>query len=122
MAVSRPKPTDATGVARQKEIKKNAEELKRVSEHMATIAAAEAHRLDTEVFDPRQEDETIVVDEVVTVGASLADDSVIIRLIADIDAMTFGVGNDYSFKAGVKYKVPRDLADHLRSLGYTYEM
>ena len=43
-----------------------------------------------------------------------------VRLIADIDAMTWGYGNDYAFKAGVKYKVPKDLAEHLDSLGYLY--
>lgn len=117
---SRPKPTDATGVERQKAIKKNADELKRRQDEIATIAASEAERLETEVFDPKQEDETVVIDEVVEVGTTLADDSVIVRLIADIEAMTWGHGNNYSFKAGVKYKVPRDLAEHLETLGYLY--
>ena len=117
---SRPKPTDATGVERQKAIKKNADELKRRQDEIATIAASEAERLETEVFDPKQEDEAVVIDEVVEVGTTLADDSVIVRLIADIEAMTWGHGNNYSFKAGVKYKVPRDLAEHLETLGYLY--
>lgn len=118
--VSRPKPTDATGVARQKELKKNAEELKRRQDEIATIAASEAERLENEVFDPKKEDTPVIVDEIVSVGTELADDSVIVRLIADIDTMTWGYGNEYSFKAGVKYKVPKDLAGHLESLGYIY--
>lgn len=117
---SRPKPTDATGVERQKAIKKNADELKRRQDEIATIAASEAERLETEVFDPKQEDEAVVIDEIVEVGTTLADDSVIVRLIADIETMTWGHGNNYSFKAGVKYKVPRDLAEHLETLGYLY--
>lgn len=118
--VTRPKPTDATGVARAKEIKKNSEELKRRSEELATIAAVEAKRNETEVFDPKEEDAVVVLDEVVEIGADLADDSTIIRLIADIETMSWGYGNNYSFKAGVKYKVPKDLANHLESLGYLY--
>lgn len=118
--VTRPKPTDATGVARAKEIKKNSDELKRRSDEIATIAAAEAERLENEVFDPKKEDTPVVIDEVVTVGADLSDDSTIVRLIADIDMMSWGYGNDYTFKAGVKYKVPKDLANHLETLGYLY--
>ena len=118
--ITRPKPTDATGIARAKEIKKNSDEIKRRSDELTTLASVEAHRLETEVFDPKWEDETIVIDEVVTLGAELADDSIIVRLVADIDSMTWGYGNDFTFKAGVKYKVPRDLAQHLESLGYLY--
>ena len=120
MAASRPKPTDATGVARAKEIKKNADELKRRSEEIATISAVEAKRLETEVFDPKEEDKPVVVDEIVNLGTNLADDSEVVRLVADIETMTWGYGNNYSFKAGVKYKVPKDLAAHLRTLGYVY--
>lgn len=120
MAVNRPKPTDATGMARQREIKKNTEELKRRADEITTLAANEAIRMENEVFNPKVSDDTVVLDEVVTLGTSLADDSVVVRLIADIETMTFGYGNDYSFQAGVKYKVPRDLADHLETLGYLY--
>lgn len=118
--ITRPKPTDATGRARAKAIKANADELKRRQEEITTIAAVEAHRLETEVFDPKSEDEVIVLDEVVEVGTDLAGDTTVVRVVADIEAMTWGVGNDYSFKAGVKYKVPKDLARHLDTLGYLY--
>lgn len=117
---SRPKPTDATGRARAAEIKKNTEELKRRSEELATIAADEAKRLETEVYDPKVEDTPLIVDEVVTVGTDLGDDFTVVRLIADIETMTWGYGNEYSFKAGVKYKVPKELAIHLEGLGYLY--
>jgi hypothetical protein len=64
---------------------------------------------------------TTVVDEIVEVGdVDLADNTRIVRLVADIEMMTWGYGNDYSFQAGVKYKVPTDLADHLEDLGYLY--
>jgi len=107
-------------MARQREIKKNTEELKRRADEITTLAANEAIRMENEVFNPKVSDDTVVLDEVITLGTSLADDSVVVRLIADIETMTFGYGNDYSFQAGVKYKVPRDLADHLETLGYLY--
>jgi len=122
VAVTRPKPTDATGIARAKEIKKNSEELQRRADELSTIAAVEAQRMETEVLDAKKANEPVVLDEVVTLGADLGDDSVVIRLVADIDTMTWGYGNDYSFKAGNKYKVPRDLANHLETLGYLYVM
>lgn len=120
MAVSRPKPSDATGVARQKAIKKNAEELKRREQEMTTIAAAEARRLESEVFDPKTEETVEIVDEVISLGTEFADETVLVRTVADIESMTWGYGNVYNFQAGVKYKVPKDLADHLESLGYLY--
>jgi hypothetical protein len=106
-------------VARAAEIKKNQDEIKRRSDELATIAASEAKRLETEIFDPKQEDVAVETDEVVSLGADLAGDTVV-RLVADIDMMSWGYGNNYSFKAGVKYKVPKDLANHLEGLGYLY--
>lgn len=120
MAVSRPKPTDATGVARAKAIKENADELSRRQSELATIAASEAEAMKTEVRDPKIDAPVEVVDEVVEVGVELADNTRVVRLIAPIELMTWGQGNDYSFEAGVKYKVPADLADHLEDLGYLY--
>lgn len=119
MAPTRPKPTDTTGVARARAIKKNAEELSRRQDELSTIAAAEAEAMKTEVRDPKMDAPTQVVDEVVEIGTELSD-SRVVRLIADIEAMTWGYGNNYSFQAGVKYKVPADLADHLEDLGYLY--
>lgn len=118
----RPKPTDATGVARAKEQKKHEAEIKARANEITTIAASEVAKKD-EVLDPKVSAPTVVVDEVISVDTvELADDSVIIRLIAPIEAMTFGQGNNYSFEAGQKYRVPKDLADHLESLGYLYTM
>jgi len=120
VAVSRPKPTDATGVARAKAIKENADELSRRQSELATIAASEAEAMRTEVRDPKIDAPVEVIDEVVEIGVELADNTRVVRLIAPIELMTWGQGNDYSFEAGVKYKVPADLADHLESLGYLY--
>jgi hypothetical protein len=61
-----------------------------------------------------------VLDEIENVGVSTAGDMVVIRTITDIDDMSYGVGNTYTFKAGVKYRVPKSLADYLEQLGYIW--
>jgi hypothetical protein len=45
---------------------------------------------------------------------------VVIRTITDVEEMTYGVGNNYTFKAGVKYRVPSGLAGYLEQLGYIW--
>jgi len=69
-------------------------------------------------------DAPILIDEVEEVGVGLKEDKVVVRTITDIDDMTYGIVNgspqNYTFKAGVKYMVPRDLAAYLESLGYIW--
>ena len=62
-----------------------------------------------------------VLDDVVEMGVVLADDSVVVRLAEDVENMTYGYGNNYSFVAGGKYKVPRPVAERLEELGLLYE-
>jgi uncharacterized protein (DUF934 family) len=59
-----------------------------------------------------------IIDEVESVGVSLADDQVVIRVAETLEMMAFGAGNFYSFVAGKKYKVSKDLARHLEEKGY----
>ena len=70
--------------------------------------------------EPKKPDAPLVLDEIENVGVSTAGDMVIIRTITDIEDMSYGVGNTYTFKAGVKYRVPRSLADYLEQLGYIW--
>jgi hypothetical protein len=142
---AKPRPTDATGVARARETKKHADAVKARAAELTTIAAQEAFELENSIFDPSVEGGKIeIVDEVLdptvrtatqeTVPAvpepsevevsevTLEDDKVIVRLIADIPTMVFGVGNEYSFEAGKKYLVSKELAGHLETLGYLYTM
>ena len=113
-------PLDATGLAAEKATKKNAEELRKRQEEISIAAQIEAESLERDVFDPKKPDAPLVLDDIEDVGVSVANDSVIIRTITDIDEMTFGVGNAYSFKAGVKYRVPAALANYLETLGYIW--
>jgi len=113
-------PLDATGKAAEKAQKSRAEELRKRQDEISIANQLEAESLERDVFDPKHPDTPIVLDEIEEIGVGLANDKVIIRTITDIDDMTYGVGNTYTFKAGVKYSVPRDLANYLEGLGYIW--
>ena len=113
-------PLDATGAAAEKAAKANAKALRERADEISTVRAQEAVELETQVFDPKKPDQPILIDEIEEVGVSVNNDKVVIRTIADIEDMTYGIGNSYTFKQGVKYSVPRDLAQYLESLGYIW--
>lgn len=124
MANKATSPLDATGRAAEQAAKKNAAELKKRAEEISIAAQIEAEELETQVFDPKKPDAPLVLDEIENVGVTTANDSVIIRTVTDIEDMTFGVVNgtpqSYTFKAGVKYRVPGHLANYLEQLGYIW--
>lgn len=121
MANTSTSPTDATGIAVEKAAKARAKELAEREGEIALSRKAEADSLANDVFDPLHPDTPLLIDEVEEIGVSVKqDDSVIIRATHDIDEMTLGVGQTYSFKQGVKYRVPRSVANHLARLGYTW--
>jgi hypothetical protein len=111
---------DATGAAAEKAAKANAKALKDRAEEISLVRAQEEELLESAVFDPKQPDQPLLIDEIEEVGVSTTTDNVVIRTISDIEDMTYGVGNTYTFKAGVKYSVPRHLADYLERLGYIW--
>ena len=115
---------DATGRVAEQAAKKNAKELADRKDEMSLARAAEEELLENAVFDPKKPDQPIMIDEIEEVGVSLNNDKVIIRTHQDIEDMTYGVINgtpqSYTFKAGVKYSVPRDLARYLEGLGYLW--
>lgn len=124
MAKTPTSPQDATGRAAEEAAKRNAAEIAARKEEISISRAAEAELLETAVFDPKNPDEPILIDEIEEVGVSVNNDKVVIRTISDIEDMTYGVINgtpqSYTFKQGVKYSVPRDLAIYLERLGYTW--
>ena len=120
MANTQTSPLDATGRAAEQATKKNAEALKKRKEEISIATQLEAESLEKDVFDPKKPDAPLVLDEIENVGVSTAGDMVVIRTITDIDDMSYGVGNTYTFKAGVKYRVSRSLADYLEQLGYIW--
>lgn len=116
--MAKAKPTDATGVMREKMLADNAEALEKRAAEMSMATAQAKVKLETEVIDATVPDrQVVIVDEPVTVGKE-SDDSVEIRVIQDIENMTLGSGNNYNFKAGQKYKVTKHVAQHLKEKGY----
>lgn len=81
---------------------------------MATATAKVV--LDTTIDATKPDRQVVIVDEAVVVGSH--DDSVEIRVVETIENMTLGAGNNYSFKAGQKYKVTKAVAAHLKEKGY----
>jgi hypothetical protein len=113
-------PLDSTGLAAEKAAKKNAKLLQDRKDEISIAAQVEAESLENNVFDPKKPDAPLVLDEIENVGVTTANDTVIIRTITDIEEMTYGVGNHYTFKAGVKYRVSSGLARYLEDLGYIW--
>jgi hypothetical protein len=113
-------PLDATGLAAEKAAKKNAKILQDRKDEISIAAQVEAESLENNVFDPKKPDAPLVLDDIENVGVTTANDTVIIRTITDIEEMTYGVGNHYTFKAGVKYRVSSGLARYLEDLGYIW--
>ena len=113
-------PLDATGRAAEEAAKRNIEELKKRADEISTSRSVEEELLETAVFDPKKPDAPILLDEVEELGIPGQENKVVIRTHQDIEEMTYGVGNHYTFKAGVKYSVTKDLADYLENLGYIW--
>jgi len=112
------KPTDVTGRVREKMLKESIEAQQERAAEMSMVTAQAKVQLETEVIDATKPNRaTVIVDDPVTVGSE-DDASVEIRVIQDLENMTLGKGNSYSFKAGVKYKVTKHVAQHLKEKGY----
>ena len=114
------KPTDTTGRMREEALAKLADDTQKKAEADATADAEAKIKLETEVIDATVPNRaTVIVDEATIVGGKKdGEETVVIRVVEDIENMTFGAGNYYSFKAGQKYEVSIRLARRLQSLGY----
>lgn len=120
--MSKAKVTDVTGRAREAQIAANAEALAARAGEMSMATAAKAYKDETEVTDLTEPSrKATVIDEIESVGVSLADDYVVVRVAENIDQMTIGAGNHYSFETGKKYKVTKAVANHLQEKGYLYD-
>ena len=116
--MSKAKPTDVTGRIREKLQEEQVQEMTDRAAEMSMATAQAQVKLETEVVDATKPNrQTVIVDNPVTVGSS-DEANVEIRVIQDLENMTLGKGNNYSFKAGVKYKVTTNVAEHLKEKGY----
>ncbi len=123
MATTAVKPGDMTGKARQDLAKEAAAALKEREGEIALSQSLERERNQNEVVDysegPSQAP-TLTIDEVEIITPDLTEEFDIIRVVEDIEDMTFGAGNLYTFRVGQKYRVPTALANHLDEKGYLY--
>ena len=119
--MSKAKVTDVTGRKREEQVKAMAEEQAARATEMTMATAVKEAKDATEIVDMTIPSVPTVLDEVESVGVSLADDMVIVRVAENIENMTLGAGNNYSFEAGKKYKVKKAVANHLQEKGYLYD-
>ena len=116
---SKVKPTDVTGRVREAQAAQFLEDTQKRSEEMSMATAEAQIKLSTEVIDATKPGrQTVIVDEAVKVVKDPDAETVTIRVVENIDNMTLGAGNNYSFQAGVKYEVTRAVAKHLEEKGY----
>ena len=124
MANTPTSPLDATGRAVEDAAKRVAADKAKRDSEISLARQQEEISLQHDVFDPKNPDKPVLIDEIEEVGVSVNSDKVVIRTITDIEDMTFGVVNgapqNYTFKQGVKYSVPVEVAAHLERLGYTW--
>ena len=112
------KPTDVTGKVRAAQQKEFAEQQQEAAAKMSMVSAEAINALDETIDATKPNRQTVIVDEPTIVGNNPDGDFVEIRVVADIEHMTLGAGNNYSFKAGQKYKVEKHVAQHLKEKGY----
>lgn len=117
--MSKAKVSDVTGRQREEQLKAVAEQQAARANEISMATRVQEFKDETEVTDlTAGPSNPTIIDEVESVGVSLADDQVVIRVAETLEMMAFGAGNFYSFVAGKKYKVSKDLARHLEEKGY----
>lgn len=107
-------PGDHTGVAREKAAAAAAAEQEEASKRLSMVRQVELDSNNSDVFDPATE-ESLGAFESIELKKNV---DVVIRVVEDIDDMTFGAGTSYTFKVGKQYKVSQELAEELSRLGY----
>jgi hypothetical protein len=119
---TRKRSNDFTGRQAAELAAKAAVEQKIKAEEIAMITAQQKQEFDDSIHDMTVTPERpTVLDEVVEIGVTMGDGSVVVRVAEDVDNMTYGHGNNYKFQAGGKYRVPQGVADRLGELGLLYE-
>ena len=112
------KPTDFTGRQRDELVAQQLEDQAARQSELAMATAEAAIKVETEIIDATKPSQAqpVVLDAVTKSADSKA--TVTIRVSDNIESMTFGAGNYYSFKAGQKYEVTPEVANHLETKGY----
>jgi hypothetical protein len=147
MAQRQQRPGDFTGTQKAKLAKEHAEAVQEREGELSMMAEAEAQAAQNRVTDytngPQAplilDDEKTLADAEAELLAArerefgdsplVLDDSTVgvneapyrtIRINSDLESVTIGAGNHYTFREGEKYKVPAHVADHLEEKGYVW--
>ena len=112
------KPADFTGRQRDALVAQQLEDQAARANEIAMATVEATRKLEDDVIDATTptKAEPVLLDAVTKSADSKA--TVTIRVSDSIEAMTFGAGNYYTFKAGQKYEVTPELAAHLEQKGY----
>lgn len=127
-----PRPGDFTGAQKAKLAKEHADEVARREGELSMMEASEAEAAQNRVTDYTGS-QPVILDDIEDLTAAdeellLGDDAPelreqphrTIRVNADLENVTIGVGNHYTFREGEKYKVPVQVAQHLEEKGYVW--
>lgn len=117
-------PRDFTGRQKQVLAEQHAEELSKRSEEisMITAQAAQAKNEPIELNSQGQEvSSATVITEQDPAPVQVQSEFATIRVNCDLEKVTIGQGNEFDFKEGQVYRVPRFVADHLEYLGYVWQ-
>lgn len=126
-AATQPKAGDFTGQQRLKAQKALAEEQAARKDEIALANAAEIESMQNDVIDVTGSNASVpvVVDPVEVLTAETDEGEYeVIRVAEDVEKATIASHeglNTYDFKAGHKYKVPVNVAFHLRERGVLYD-
>lgn len=120
MATARKRSGDFTGQQTEKLQAEHAAELKQRAQEISLMAEVEAEEnakpVDYTNGPTPPAEELDIATEV-----ELEEPTRTIIPNTNLESVTFGAGNHYTFEEGRKYVVPRDLANHLSSKGLLWE-
>lgn len=112
-------PMDHTGTKAEELAAAHKAELERRQDELTTMVSVQ-RELEDEVVDLTADpapstDEVDYLEE-----PEYVEGDVVIRALVDLEQVTIGVGTEYNFKAGRRYKVPAHVARHLASQNLIY--
>jgi hypothetical protein len=122
MATARKRAGDFTGQQTEKLQQENAEALKLRAQEISLMAEVDAEENAKPVDYTHGPTPPVVKDDLeVAETVELVEPTRTIIPNTNLESVTFGAGNHYSFEEGRKYTVSRELADHLSSKGLIWE-
>lgn len=122
MATARKSAGDFTGRTAVKQQSDNKEALAKRAQEISIMAEIEAEELATPIdYSEGPSTKQEKSDELEVHEVELEEPTRTIIPNTNLESVTFGAGNHYTFNEGRKYVVSADLARHLKEKGYLWE-